>query len=484
MPVVSISVNPEYVRNYLNAKPCNPHPCYEAIFWKDVEYPTHVEYFVEGSSAKEKAFKIDAGISITGNASRNQEKKSVAIIMRKKYQDGRLHYPLFETRPESNKFKAFILRNNGQRFISDYFEDAMATSLLEGTNVDYQRSKQVVVFYNGQFYGIYDMREKLNEHFIETNYGLNANEINIIKQTNNNIKTLNGTDKDYKKMLSYIYNNNFASNNAAYDSVKKTIDIKNFMEYVAAEIYYHNGDWPQNNVRAWNQGNNRWKFIAFDIDYGFDWNKSLVKGFSQETNILNWIVSGGRKDGSCGKKNDYRCFHNIFAKLIQNSDFKNAFINRASYLYSTFINEDKISEQVNRMIGDIDKQQIIRDQQKYKRPSYTNSCGIGFDPYGVCLKEWSKTRDKSVRNELRSFFKLGEDISISIIINGTGRLKMDGEYISQKKQYDWIVFAGHPMQLEVECYAGAKFKSWSDGITAPNKKIAPQKNSIYTANCN
>lgn len=54
MPVLSISVDPEYVNDYLNATPCEPNPCYEAKFWEDVEYPAHVEYFGQGSSSEQK----------------------------------------------------------------------------------------------------------------------------------------------------------------------------------------------------------------------------------------------------------------------------------------------------------------------------------------------------------------------------------------------------------------------------------------------
>ncbi len=482
MPVVSISVDPTYVKDYLDAEPCKPGPCFEAKFWEDVEYPTHVEYFAEGSSAKAKGFEIDAGISIMGGYSRNQQKKSVSIVMRKKYQDGRLHYPLFDTRPENNKFKAFILRNNGNRFVSDYIEDAMATSLLEGTNVDYQRSRMVVVFYNGDYRGIYDMREKLNEHFVETNYGINSSNVDFIKHVVANVKLINGSDKEYQLMLQFAFDNDFKANTSAYDSLKKLIDIANYIEYMAAEIYYHNGDWPHNNVRAWKSPNTPWKFIAFDIDHGFDgtWN---VSGFSKNTNMLDWITNGGKNGSTCSTTKNAKCFHNILTKLLENPEFKQTFINRACYLYSTFINSDNVSKKINEINKSIDNKQIERDKKLYNRPNYKNRCGTGFDANGDCLKKWSKERDKTVRDNFRDYFKLDKDISISIVINGSGRLKLDGINITQKKQYDWNVFAGHPLQLEVECYAGAKFESWEDGSTSPNRTIAPIEDSNYIANC-
>ena len=96
MPVVALSVSPVFFSDYVSAPPCKPDPCKSAKFWEDVEFPVHVEYFAEGSSSQAKAFDIDAGISIMGGYSRNQIKKSVSVVMRKQYQDGRLKYPLFE----------------------------------------------------------------------------------------------------------------------------------------------------------------------------------------------------------------------------------------------------------------------------------------------------------------------------------------------------------------------------------------------------
>lgn len=482
MPVLSISVAPQYVEEYLDAKPCLPDPCSEAKFWEDIEYPTHVEYFSEGSISKNKDFEIDAGISIMGGYSRNQQKKSVSIVMRKEYQDGRLHYPLFDTRPENSKFKAFILRNNGNRFISDYIEDAMATSLLEGSNVDYQRSKQVVIFYNGLYHGIYDMREKLNEHFVETNYGINDKNVDFIKHSFKNTKVQNGSSTDYQNMLQYINSNNFKDNSFAYDSVLKLIDMANYTEYMAAEIYYHNGDWPQNNVRAWKNGNSPWKFVAYDIDHGFDWTW-FVNGFTKETNMIEWIMNGGKKNGPCATNPNYLCFHTIFVKLLENEKFKQTMINRAAYMYSTFISGAKVSATIDKMTQSIDSKQISRDQALYPRRSYLNSCGKGFDKYGNCLKSWSEERDLSVRNEFRQAFNLGDDILITIQIKGKGRLKLDNIYTMQSDVYNWRVFENHPLQLNIECYAGENFLQWEDGSKNPERLIYPRQQYTYTAEC-
>ena len=482
MPVVSISVAPIYVKEYLDEKPCMSDPCDNAKFWEDIEYPAHVEYFAEGSVSKAKSFEIDAGISISGNYSRNQQKKSVAIVMRKQYQSGRIHYPLFDTRPEKNTFKSFVLRNNGNRFVSDYIADPMATSLLEGTNVDYQRSRQVIVFYNGDYRGIYDMREKLNEHFVENNHNVDHNNVDFIKISYNEVDVQNGSADDYLDLMHFIESANFIDDNTAYQTVSKKIDMPNFMEYIAAEIYYANDDWPHNNVRAWKSGNSPWKFIAFDIDHGFDWT-AKVNGFTGNTNMIDWTISGGKPNTSCSDGGDYICFPNIIAKLIKNSDFKQAFINRAAYLYSTFINSAKINQQVDYINSTIENAQKTRDQKRYNRYNYKNACNDGFDEYGICLKAWSYIRDKTVRAEFKEVFELNDEVPITIEVKGNGILKLDNFSIKQSKEYNWNVFKHHPMKLSVECPNGSSFIAWENGKTDPSRIVDPVKNAIYIAEC-
>ena len=482
MPVVSISVDPYYVKEYLDAAPCKPAPCKEAKFWEDVEYPAHVEYFPEGSSSKEKAFEVDAGLSITGNFSRNYFKKSVSVKMRKEYQPGKIHYPLFEARPEKNSFKSFTLRNNGNRHVSDFIGDAMATSLLEGTTVDYQRSRQVVVFYNGEYRGVYDLREKLNEYFIETNYGIDNNSVDLIKLVHDDIVIKNGSADDYINTLQFIDKSDFKDNNSAYDSVSKMINITNYMEYMAAQIFYANDDWPQVNVRAWKSGSAPWKFIAFDIDQGFDYIPRLP-GFAENSNMIKWVLAGGRSNKPCSGGTNSKCFTNIFIKLIQNSDFKRSFINRASYLYSTFINGERIAQQIDHITKSIDPEQMKKDLQLYTRSKHKNACGTYFETDGSCLKTWSYNRDKAVRIEFKEAFDLNDEVPITIKIKGNGILKLDDLDIKQSPEYNWNVFEHHPMKLSVECPNGSAFIAWEDGSTDPIREIDPIQNSIYTAEC-
>lgn len=480
MPVVAVTVPPWYYKEILKADPCKPDPCRDAKFWLDTAVVAHVEYFPNGSSSVSKAFEIDAEASIMGGYSRNQKKKSVSINMKKKIQKGHFRYPLFETRTYQRKFKGFILRNNGNRFVSDYLEDAMGTSLLEGTQVDYQRSRQVVVFYNGHYYGIHDMREKLNEHFVETNYGIDAEAVDFIKHTNMTIEASGGTTDDYIDLLNFISANDFSGeNNEAYKKVKSRVNMQSLMEYLAAQIYYHNGDWPDNNLRAWRSGTQKWKFVAFDLDHGFDWEWG-VKGFSQSTDMFEWLTTGGITTGSCYKNEDPLCFHNVFNKLRTNPEFVRAFLNRTSIIYTSYVNSEKVTAATNRISATIPTAESDRDMKKFNREDlyYKNSCGKGFSVTGSCIKEWAESRDGDVRKEYRDFFGVGNDIAVGFNVVGDGEILLD-EMPLPTRDYVGGFFSGNVMLLTAK--GNGKFLSWEDGSTDNPRFVIPEAGSVYTA---
>lgn len=486
MPVVAVTVDSNFFRkNYLTKLSCSdPKDCPSGLY-EDIEYPTHVEYFANGSSSKEKSWEIDAGISLMGNWSRVKDKKSVAIVMREEYEDGWLkptEAPLFETRKDvNNKFKGFNLRNNGNRFVSDYFEDPMGGALLEGADVDYQRSRQVVVFYNGKYYGIHDMRERYNKNFVETNYGIDASTVQIIKQ-------LGGADKvtgntldavtNYNAMLAFIGSSDFSgANNASYAQVKGLLDVSSFANYMLAEIYYHNGDWPNNNVRAWQAPGHPWKFMVYDIDHGFGWKWGVNNGeFSDHTNMFSWIKKGG------GNKpcKESGCFANIYIQLIKNPEFLRLFLQHANLMFANYLNADNVSKVCAKMAASLNSDEMDRDIGKF----HQDEQGYGsFSRDGKVFVEWAKERDTDVDVEFASEFGISNKVNVTVGASGNGSVLIEGMALpGGKSSYTGKFYAGIGLEVTAVPAEGAMFAGWSDGSTDPTHLIATDSDVTITAN--
>ncbi|WP_290730933.1 CotH kinase family protein [Fibrobacter sp. UBA3629] len=481
MPVVAVSVDSVFFKeSYIKTNADSPKSAPAGLF-EEKEYPVHVEYFPDGSKSTAPAWEVDAGISIMGGYSRLKDKKSVAVVMREEYQDGKINYPLFETRKDINsKFRGFNLRNNGNRFVSDYIGDAMGGAILEGSGVDYQRSRQVVVFYNGRYYGIHDMRERFNKHYVETNYGIDANTVTMVKHLGHDVTASNGSVDEYKTLLSFVAQNDFSGEgNKNYEMVKTLMDVGNFADYMAAEIYIHNGDWPNNNVRAWKSPEQPWKFMVYDLDHGFDWMWGVNGGeFNQNNEMFPWIKKGG------GNKpcKDEGCFANLYIQLIQNPEFQRVFLNRSAMMFQNNANGDNVTRVVDAMTATIDTAEMTRDLKKFKQNEmyYENACGKGFSKTGSCLKEWSMIRNGNVVDEYKKEFGLSGMVTVNLNVSGSGYISVEGRP-APAPTYAGKFFAGIGMLITATPTNGSVFTGWSDGETAATRFIVNEDGATYTA---
>ncbi|MBR4559717.1 MAG: CotH kinase family protein [Fibrobacter sp.] len=475
-------------------------PCKQANFWREDELPVHVEFFENGSSTTEKNWEIDAGISIMGNYSRYKPKKSVAIKMdNDDYGDKVLKYSLFKTRPEAKKIKAFNLRNNGNRYWTDYIADAMMTSLLEGTDVDYQRSRQVVVFYNGEYFGIHDMRERLNRSFVETNYGIDSKSINMVKNCNGDNNCIDGwaasgtngsSPQEFASVVNSITNGNFAGeNNQQYEQLKEKINLSSFAQYMLAEMYFHNGDWPNNNIRAWGGNGNPFKFVAFDTDHGFGLTPGISGFDTKGENMFNWVLGADQGANQGGQQPGFgmgmgwsmggnTTIGNMLKKLLENPNFKRLFINQACILLNDYLTYEKVQSTIQSMMATIPSSEQTRDEQRWPRGDGQSS--FTWDPNGTALLEFASNRSQTVRNEMAERFGLQNETNVTISVSGSGIVKVDGMKLPSSN-YQGKFFAGTSMELTAVPAAGRVFSRWLDGSTENPRVVQLNGGDSFTA---
>ena len=505
-----------------NSNPKCTEPCQQANFWRDDELPVHVEYFEKGSATTEKTWEIDAGISIIGNWSRYKPKKSVAIKMdNDDYGDKVLKYSFFSTRPEAKKMKSFNLRNNGNRFWTDYFGDPMLVSLMEGTDVDYQRSLQVVVFYNGEYFGIHDLRERLNRSFVETNYGIDSKSINVVKNCSNGDNgCMNGwapsgtngaSSAEFGQLTNSITSGNFeGENNQQYAQLKEKLNVNSFAQYMIAEMYIHNGDWPNNNIRAWGSPQNGipFKFMIFDVDHGYGFSPG-ISGFDTESqNMFQWVLGSATMDNGQGNGQQpggqdpgqgqwpgmgggigggigggwgfgggaNTTIGNMLKKLLANPEFKHLFINQGCILLNDYLTYEKVQKAVQKMSAMIPSSEQSRDQQRWPR----NQSAFNWSPSGSDLLKFAQNRTQTFRQELANYFGLQGETTVSITANGNGTILADGMRLPSSN-YQGKFFTGVDMVLTAVPEPGRVFTGWSDGSTENPRKVQLTNGANFTA---
>ena len=428
------------------------YPYFGANFWEDWERPIHLSlYDLSGDLEVE----YNLGVKIFGGWSRGQAQRSFSLFARNKYGTSEIDYKLFPQLDYSN-FQSFILRNSGQDWLRTSLKDAALTGLLKGTGLDYQAYRPVATYINGNYWGLYNMREKVNEHFIASKHNVEADEIDILT---NNSELVHGKTDDYDDLINFINSTNlsFGQN---FDYVEDQIDIDNYIMYQVAQIYFNNHDWPGNNIKYWKHKDGKWKWIIYDTDFGFGSHPSWLDyhfntlGFALDENGPNW------------PNPPWSTF--LFRKMVENNIFRDKFINRfADELNSRFLPE-KFSEHIDSLISKIHSEMpahFNRWSNNVQNWDYTESVNK--------MKNFSENRAFHCRNHIMSVFEIPafHELLLDIDDVDMGEIEINNNLIIN--EYDWKgnYFETVPIKLVAKPKPGYAFSHWTDMYNVLNQNI-------------
>ncbi len=260
LEAVSLVTDPDNLFNYYtgiyeegpNASPNHPH--FGANYHLNTEKPASVAFFpVEG-----EGFYENCGVRMFGGYSRAQPKKSFALFFRNVYGASSLDYQVFEDDPLAS-FEAIVLRNTGQDFYRSSMRDAMITDMAgDYLGLDVQKNRPVVLYLNGEFWGIYFIREKVSENYVAGHYNVDPDETIIAGGSG----WSSGT---FRQILTYSQQNDM-SQPEHYEYICSQIDVDNYVDYIAAQMIIGNTD--LGNVKML-YCNGKWRWIMYDVDQSF-----------------------------------------------------------------------------------------------------------------------------------------------------------------------------------------------------------------------
>jgi len=229
---------------------------------KNWERLAHIEYFDKDGELEHHQ---DLGIRVTGGASRNRPQKSLKFYAREEYGSKKIDYPFFGN-VYGDDFKRLSIRGLKNNWTPTAINDDFAHEFSKRNQMDYeyQYRKFVVVFINGEYWGVHSLRETSEEFMIGKRFGIDDDDIIIGGDIwTENRWWLEGTDM---------------SAPGKFEEISELIDVDNFIDYYIAEIFFANTDWPQNNFKIWKEDapESRWRWVFYDLDGGFQNYKSDV----------------------------------------------------------------------------------------------------------------------------------------------------------------------------------------------------------------
>ncbi|MFN8241930.1 MAG: CotH kinase family protein, partial [Bacteroidales bacterium] len=340
LPVVCISTNPANLWDYYtgiyvmgpNASTVAPYQ--GANFWQDWEREAHLELY---DTNGDKKLDQDIGIKIYGAYSRSRPQKSLALYARKQYGKGSFNYKVFKDKL-IDKFEALVLRNSGNDWSLAYLRDGLTSTLVKDMDIDRQAYQPAVIYLNGEYWGIQDIREKINPDYIAENHGVNPASVNLLVS---NATVLDGSNTSYNAITSYL-NTYSLENDPDYLQVRNKLDINNYIQYQLTQLYIDNRDWPGNNIKFWNTDvpGNPWRWVIYDTDFGFGFKGSTAYTFN---NIDYALVP----DSPSGANRPWATL--LFRKMMTNAGFRKEFANQ----YADRINRNFSPERVSFVIDSL-----------------------------------------------------------------------------------------------------------------------------------
>ena len=475
LPVVSIATNPGNLWDFdhgIYVKGCcadTTEPYIGANFWKDWEYEANVEmYDADGKLC----FNQTAGINIFGGFSRMLPQKSIAVFARKKYGDNRFHYPIFKER-KHDEYKNFILRNSGGDFKRTHLRDAFMTQLAKPTGVAIQAYQPAVLYLNGEYWGIQNLREKINEHYLDANYDVEKDNVDILRQ---NAVRRHGYSTNYKKFQAYLRTHDL-SDDKNMQELRTFMDVDDYIRYNIAEVYSDNRD-AGGNIRYWRERNDsaKWRWVYYDIDQGLG--NNAPQGYKRNT--LQKFTSVNNESWPDPPWSTF-----IIRKLLENESVKNQYINTFADHLNTVYHPDTANKLLDSLIRGIENEM----------PYHQKRWGATVDNWHLHLgivREFINRRPYYCRQHIMEKFNLSDTATVKIIHPGQEKCELHFSSLNLKKDYQGIYFTGVPIEIEVKPHHDYVFEGWKDNKSSGKRRsvvpdgdlelepiIVPKPKSVY-----
>jgi len=446
LPIVHINVEPDLFFNdttgihAVGLYADDIWPFFGANFWWDKEVPISFEYY---NPANELYFSENGVVEIHGGkSSRTNPMRSLRIEADDAVGASKFDFPFFEQQ-DLNTYYRLVLRNSSSDFNKAHCRDALAAKhmLKAGLHIDILANQAVNTFINGQYWGLYHLRERFDKYYLKTKYNLNA-DINLLEKDTTVIEGSRlSFDRLYKKILQTD-----CSDNAACKEVLQHFDLKNLHDYFIAELFFNNTDWPRNNIKYWQHPIDlKWRYLIFDMDAGMgflDWNDA---NFNLLENIL---------------KDSYDETHaNILRCFMENPSFRQQFINRFADLLNTSFATNETLQSLQEMKETIEPE-LDAQFKKWEGDWQT------WQKYINQIETYFEEKPSKQRSYISSQFNLNGSYELTVDVANNIEAFVDINSLEKVPlPFNGQYFSGNPILIKVEqVNKKLKFNYWYDSL--------------------
>jgi hypothetical protein len=434
-------------------------------WWLDMDKPAFIDFF---DSTNQLIFSKNVGIQMDGGAggSRSQPQHSFRIELdHSVLGDGSVNYPMIPDRPNRLKYSRLYLRNGSNQYlVLPYKDAAQVRAMGKYTNTFYSAWRPVSVYINGSYFGLYELREKLDKEFFNTLENPDNESIDILSQSywyGGMLRPVEGKLDGFYEALTAC-NTIDPADTAFWTKTDQYFDLKYYTDYIIAESWMANTDWPYNNIKLYRSDKTgfRWRYGIIDLELCLAPNGWNDNTFDHIKFMLEYDPN-----------NPYL---HLWQRGITNGRFKNYFINRYADIMNTAYKPDLLTS-IENNIYQLVKPEMPKEYERWGDPNNVTGQMISFIQNHSIFRQQLAGRNDYVRQHLMNHFELPNlvDVTLDVEPYDGGTIKIS---TLNPDEYPWqgIYFNGLPVKIEAVPFENYVFIGWER-----NELLSDTLNSIY-----
>ncbi len=350
---------------------------------RDWERLCNVEYYDDNGG-----FNQQAGLRTHGGNGRRFDQKGLKIYAREEYGKKRFSHKIYEDL-DIRSFKHLVLKPFISAWTDAGIQDMLGTRIAGNLDLDILASRPVVLFLNGEYWGIYYLHEKADDRYVEDHYYIHHDLCNVMGNWFDYLVA--GESTQFARMMEWLETADL-SDPVQYRQIADQIDIGNFTDYQILELFIANSDWPANNMRCWQAPSHKWRWIFYDGDGGF-------------SNLHDHMFETATSESTQAWPTNARSTL-MFRRLLQNQDFKAQFVERFNTLSDTYLSYRSTHPLLKESQQEVERE-IPRQRFRFGRPESVSSWKQAVSEVDRFLQQ----RQQIMTDSIRAFFNLSDNPS-------------------------------------------------------------------------
>ncbi len=382
-------------------------------------------------------------MAVAGSSSRVGKQKSMKLYADKRF--GAKHFTgvFWKDKPYLSRNQSFMMRNGGSVRSSSRITDAFVQKLF-GThinNLDWQAYEPVIGYINGQYSGIYELRERSNQDHVWANH----HHTGKIERVDYIRKSSSSHFKKLRKLC--------LRKSTTYANLEPLIDMEEWANILCVQIFSANTDWPFNNASLWRplKRNGKWRWILKDIDYI---GRILRPDLTDDMLTFNYLkyltITGDTTSQEIRMTHRAPTAFFLFQKLLTLPEFRDLLVDRLTVYLGDFLKPEITTALLDQM-----HDQVYDEVDQTFRYVFTRGRVEKFTEYIGYVSDFLKLRPRMVYQHLSDFYpELGNAIPMTIT-TGTDSVRINGIALTEGN-FDGVYFTNRELRLST----GNPDKGW------------------------